>query len=47
MFPAVARVVSDYGCRRERAHTHGTNENKGSPFGVAVLIEIVLAQPRR
>ena len=27
--------------------THGTNENKGSSFGEAVLIEIVLAQPRR
>lgn len=39
--------VSDYGCRQKGTHTHGTNENKGSSFGVAVLIEIVLAQPRR
>ena len=27
--------------------THGTNENNGPPFGVAVLIKIVLTQPRR
>ena len=27
--------------------THGTNENDGSPFGLAVLVEIVLTQPRR
>lgn len=30
-----------------KARTHGANENHGSSFGVAVLIEIVLAQPRR
>lgn len=30
-----------------RTHTHRTNEHEGPSFGVAVLIEIVLAQLRR
>ncbi len=46
-FPAVMRVVSDYAVVGSETRTHGTNENNGSPFGAAVLIEIVLTQPRR